>query len=58
VVFVVPDGSTSPVARLPFALVLADGLMRVGLADRRGAVFEARAPRGRVELAIPAAMAR
>ncbi len=58
VVFVVPDGSTSPVARLPFALVLADGLMRLGLADRRGAVFEARAPRGRVELAVPATLAR
>lgn len=58
VVYVVPDGSTSPVARQPFALVLADGLMRLGLADRRGAVFEAAAPKGEIALAVPAPLAR
>jgi HEAT repeat protein len=58
VVFVVPDGRTQPVGRAPFALVFSGGLMRMGLADRRGAVFEGRAPRGEVELRVPAARAR
>jgi HEAT repeat protein len=57
-VFVVPDGATSPQPRAPFALVLDNGLMRLGLADRRGAVFESSAPRGEVTLAIPATLAR
>ena len=50
VVFVVPDGRTTPEARVGFALILADGRIRMGLADRRGAVFEARAPRGEMSL--------
>lgn len=54
VVFVVPDGRTTPVARAPFALILADGRMRMGLADRRGAVFEGAAPGGEMSLAVPA----
>jgi HEAT repeat protein len=56
-VFVVPDGKTSPAARAPYALVLPDGSMRLGVADRRGAVFERGAPGGRIELAVPAALA-
>lgn len=56
-VYVVPDGRAEPVARAPFALVLADGAMRLGVADRRGAVFEAAAPAGVLELAVPAALA-
>jgi hypothetical protein len=56
-VFVVPDGSTAPVARAPFALVLADGTLRLGISDRRGVLFEAQAPDGEVELAVPAALA-
>lgn len=56
-VFVVPDGSTSPVARAPFALSLADGTLRLGTSDRRGVVFEALTPDGQVELAVPAALA-
>jgi len=56
-VFVVPDGRAEPVARAPFALVLADGAMRLGVADRRGASFEAWAPSGSLELAVPAALA-
>lgn len=53
VVFVVPDGRTEPQARASYALVFADGRMRMGLADRRGAVFEGKAPRGEVALAVP-----
>jgi len=56
-VYVVPDGSTSPAGRAPFALVLADGSMRLGVADRRGALFELAAPGGVIELAVPAAQA-
>lgn len=56
-VFVVPLGEASPVSRAPFALVLADGMMRLGLADRRGEVFEANAPSGLVSLAVPAPLA-
>lgn len=58
VVFVVPDGRTSPSSRAPFALVRADGLVRGGLADRRGAVFEGAAPRGAVSLLVPGPLAR
>jgi len=56
-VFVVPDGASQPVARAPFALALPDGTIRLGLSDRRGVVFEAFAPEGAVELAVPAALA-
>ena len=57
-VFVVPDGRSTPVARSPYALVFEDGLIRMGLADRRGAVFEGRAPHGQLELAVPATLVR
>lgn len=57
-VYVVPVGEAAPVPRTPFALVLADGLMRLGVADRRGAVFEREAPAGEVSLAVPAPLAR
>lgn len=57
-VFVVPQNGKLPVARAPFALVRPDGVMRLGAADRRGAVFEAKVPRGTVSLAVPAALAR
>ena len=53
VVFVVPDGGTEPKGRAPFALVLPDGTMRLGLADRRGALFVAPLPGGGVELPVP-----
>jgi HEAT repeat protein len=56
-VFIVPDGGDSPQARAPFALVRPDGTLRLGLADRRGAVFEASVPEGDVELAVPAPLA-
>ncbi|MBN1608837.1 MAG: HEAT repeat domain-containing protein [Polyangiaceae bacterium] len=49
-VYAVPAGEAKPVAGAPFALVLADGLTRLGVADRRGAIFERSAPRGHVRL--------
>lgn len=58
IVYVVPNGQTAPVPRAPFALVRADGLMRLGLADRRGAVYEHDAPRGELRLEVPAPLAR
>jgi HEAT repeat protein len=57
-VYVVPTGESSPVPGAPFALVRADGIMRLGVADRLGSVFEHDAPRGFVSLAIPAPVAR
>jgi hypothetical protein len=57
-VYVVPDGRATPLPRAPFALVRADGLLRLGLADRRGEIFEAETPRGTIRLAVPAALAR
>ncbi len=57
-VFVVPDGASSPMSRSPYALVFDTGLMRLGIADRRGIVFEARAPRGDLSLAAPAFLVR
>ena len=40
------------------ALVRADGFLRLGIADRRGSVFEISAPSGPVELAVPAPLVR
>ncbi|AGP35037.1 hypothetical protein SCE1572_11265 [Sorangium cellulosum So0157-2] len=64
-VFVVPfdagrGGSSrdAPVPRAPFALVRADGLLRLGVADRRGEVFERGAPRGPLRLAVPAPLVK
>ena len=53
-VFVVPVGEASAIPRAPFALVRPDGLVRHGIADRRGAVFEVGLPDGTLELAVPA----
>ena len=57
-VYVVPDGRSAPLPRSAFALVRADGLLRLGLADRRGELFEAGTPRGVIRLAVPGALAR
>jgi len=56
-VYVVPSGESSPAERVPFALVRGDGLVRFGLSDRRGEVFEHDAPRGFVALDVPAPLA-
>jgi HEAT repeat protein len=57
IVYVVPMGEADPVARAPFALVLGDGTMRLGVADRRGVVFEQRAPLGKLSLRVPGPLA-
>lgn len=56
VAFVVPAGETAPVARAPFALRRPDGLVRHGVADRRGAVCERGVPDGELALEVPAAL--
>lgn len=58
VVYVVPDTRSAPVARTPFTLVRPDGLLRMGLADRRGEVFERAMPRGTVRLGVPPSLAK
>ena len=58
VLYVVPDTRATPVARAPFTLVRPDGLLRMGVADRRGEVYERDAPRGTVRLGVPPSLAR
>jgi hypothetical protein len=58
VVFVVPDGRSSPLPLAPYSLQRADGFIRFGIADRRGAVFEHAAPRGQLRLVVPGPLAR
>ena len=58
VVFVVPDGRSSPLPLAPYSLQRADGFIRSGIADRRGAVFEHAAPRGELRLVVPGPLAR
>lgn len=57
-VFVLGEQGPNPLPRAPFALVRADGFLRLGIADRRGALFESSAPSGPVELAVPAPLVR
>jgi HEAT repeat protein len=49
-VVVVPTGEAEPLPRAPFALRFEDGIHRAGASDRRGVVYERRAPSGIVEL--------
>ncbi len=56
-VYVVPEGESEPAPLAPFALVRADGFVRLGLTDRRGSVYEFAAPAGPVRLAVPAPLA-
>jgi hypothetical protein len=49
-VYVVPMGAADPLPNASFSLCFADGSCRFGVADRRGAVYERRAPAGAVEL--------
>jgi HEAT repeat protein len=49
-VFVVPYGATAPKARAAYVLELANGLLRAGSADRRGALFDPAAPDGELTL--------
>ncbi|HKO49745.1 MAG TPA: HEAT repeat domain-containing protein, partial [Polyangiaceae bacterium] len=52
-VLVIPAGRDTPSPGQPFALLRADGLVRLGISDRRGQVFEAAAPRGALSLLEP-----
>jgi HEAT repeat protein len=52
-VYVVPEGADAPRPNAAYALRFADGTLRVGTTDRRGAVFEPRAPEGEVTLRRP-----
>lgn len=56
-VLVVPSGEAAPVARAPFALGFSNALLRLGLSDRRGAVYEHAAPDGELRLLVPAPLA-
>ncbi|MEO6419893.1 MAG: hypothetical protein ABIP39_10825, partial [Polyangiaceae bacterium] len=57
-VYVIADGASFPRPRISYALELADGFIRAGTADRRGATFEPVAPDGEVSLRRPSAQAR
>jgi cellulose synthase operon protein C len=50
VIVVIPAGEDVPKPAQPFALLRADGLVRLGTSDRRGQVFEVAAPRGALSL--------
>ncbi|MEI9950928.1 MAG: HEAT repeat domain-containing protein [Pseudomonadota bacterium] len=53
-VVIIPAGQDAPSPAQPFALLRADGLVRLGISDRRGQVFEVAAPRGALSLLEPA----
>ena len=50
VVVVIPAADDLPRPNQPFGLLRADGLVRWGVSDRRGQLFEVAAPRGPVTL--------
>lgn len=50
VVFVGPDDGGTPVPRAPYVLERPDGLLHVGVSDRRAAVVELRLPKGTLRL--------
>jgi hypothetical protein len=47
---IVAGSGAEPTPGAPFAVLWPDGSLRLGAADRRGAVHEPRAPEGPVEL--------
>ncbi len=55
---VVPASGESVVGSAPFGLRFDNGLVRYGLADRRGRIREPHAPRGTVTLTVPASYRR
>jgi HEAT repeat protein len=57
-VYVVGEGATGPRPAAAYAMLLADGTIRAGTTDRRGAVFDPVAPEGDVTLRRPSAMSR
>jgi hypothetical protein len=54
IVAVIPAGDDVPRPAQPFALLRADGLVRLGVSDRRGQLFEVAAPHGALSLLEPA----
>ncbi|HEY5376266.1 MAG TPA: HEAT repeat domain-containing protein [Polyangiaceae bacterium] len=54
VIAVIPAGDDVPRPLQPFALLRADGLVRLGVSDRRGQLFEVAAPHGALSLLEPA----
>ncbi len=54
---IIPVGSGKPEPEAPFAVNFSNGLVRAGIADRKGAVFEAQAVPGQVSLLVPAHLA-
>ncbi len=54
---IIPVGSAKPEPEAPFAVNFSTGLVRAGIADRKGAVFEAQAVAGEVSLSVPAHLA-
>lgn len=57
-IYVVPESSSTPRPRAAYAVELADGFLRGGTADRRGACFEPFAPDGDVSLRRPSAQVK
>jgi HEAT repeat protein len=55
VIVVIPAGADLPKPAQPFALLRADGLVRLGVSDRRGQLFEVAAPHGALSLVESAA---
>jgi HEAT repeat protein len=49
-VYVVPQGADVPRAGAAYALSLPDGMLRLGVTDRRGAVFDPTVPEGEMRL--------
>ena len=54
-VYVVAEDGVIPIPKSAYAIALADGLIHVGTADRRGAVFDPVTPSGEVSLDRPSA---
>ncbi len=54
-VYVVAEDGVIPIAKSAYAIAVADGLIHVGTADRRGAVFDPVTPAGEVSLDRPSA---
>ena len=57
-VYVVPEGAIAPRPRCSYAMLLADGTIHAGTADRRGASFDPVAPEGDAMLRPPSTIAR
>jgi HEAT repeat protein len=57
-VYVIPEGAGTPRPGAAYAMLLSDGTIHAGTADRRGAVFDPVMPEGTVTLRPASAMAR